>query len=66
MISTLRIAINNLAGVPSIVFGVFGLGFFCYVVGVQVDQLFFSAQLAETPPLSARAVCSGRRSPWHC
>jgi phosphate transport system permease protein len=50
MISLLRIAINNLAGVPSIVFGVFGLGFFCYGVGVQVDQLFFSTQLAENTP----------------
>jgi len=33
IISTVRIAINNLAGVPSIVFGVFGLGFFCYIIG---------------------------------
>lgn len=37
LISTLRIAINNLAGVPSIVYGVFGLGFFCYTVGKYVD-----------------------------
>ncbi len=36
-ISTLRIAIHNLAGVPSIVYGVFGLGFFCYTVGKYVD-----------------------------
>ncbi|HEY1598471.1 MAG TPA: phosphate ABC transporter permease PstA [Pirellulales bacterium] len=50
MVSLLRIAINNLAGVPSIVFGVFGLGFFCYVVGVQVDQLLFSTSLAENTP----------------
>jgi phosphate transport system permease protein len=50
LVSVLRIAINNLAGVPSIVFGVFGLGFFCYVLGVQVDQLFFSAELAENTP----------------
>lgn len=35
--SLIRIAINNLAGVPSIVYGVFGLGFFCYTVGAFVD-----------------------------
>ncbi len=45
MISAVRIAINNLAGVPSIVFGVFGLGFFCYLVGGSIDQVFFQANL---------------------
>lgn len=40
-----RISVNNLAGVPSIVFGVFGLGFFIYVLGVSIDQLFFSDKL---------------------
>lgn len=45
MISAVRIAINNLAGVPSIVFGVFGLGFFCYVVGGTIDEVFFKANL---------------------
>ncbi|MEO1008168.1 MAG: ABC transporter permease subunit [Planctomycetota bacterium] len=35
--SVVRIAVNNLAGVPSIVYGVFGLGFFCYAVGGFID-----------------------------
>lgn len=42
---TIRIAVNNLAGVPSIVYGVFGLGFFVYGVGEQIDHLFFEAAL---------------------
>ena len=40
-----RIAVNNLAGVPSIVFGVFGLGFFIYAIGGTLDQLFFPERL---------------------
>ncbi|MHA7817427.1 MAG: phosphate ABC transporter permease PstA [Pseudohaliea sp.] len=40
-----RIAVNNLAGVPSLVFGVFGLGFFVYVLGGEVDRLFFADRL---------------------
>ncbi|MHC8441542.1 MAG: phosphate ABC transporter permease PstA [Candidatus Eutrophobiaceae bacterium] len=36
-----RISVNNLAGVPSIVFGVFGLGFFVYVLGGSIDALFY-------------------------
>lgn len=36
-----RIAVNNLAGVPSIVYGVFGLGFFVYQVGGSLDKLFY-------------------------
>ena len=45
LITAVRIAVNNLAGVPSIVFGVFGLGFFCYVLGGSIDAVFFSAKL---------------------
>ncbi len=37
----IRIAVNNLAGVPSIVYGVFGLGFFVYVVGGSIDKIFY-------------------------
>jgi len=41
----MRISVNNLAGVPSIVYGVFGLGFFIYFVGGGIDKLFFSEAL---------------------
>lgn len=41
----IRIAVNNLAGVPSIVYGVFGLGFFVYMVGGRIDQLFYQEGL---------------------
>ena len=41
----IRISVNNLAGVPSIVYGVFGLGFFVYVLGHNIDQLFYQEAL---------------------
>jgi len=41
----LRIAVNNLAGVPSIVYGIFGLGFFIYFIGSGVDQAMFPEAL---------------------
>lgn len=41
----IRIAVNNLAGVPSIVYGVFGLGFFVYTLGGSIDHLFFPEAL---------------------
>ena len=45
LVRSVRIAVNNLAGVPSIVFGVFGLGFFVYLIGGSIDQLFFPESL---------------------
>ena len=45
VVRAVRIAVNNLAGVPSIVFGVFGLGFFVYVIGGGIDQLFYPEAL---------------------
>ncbi len=41
IVRLIRIAVNNLAGVPSIVYGVFGLGFFVYFLGGNIDALFF-------------------------
>ncbi len=41
VVRIVRIAVNNLAGVPSIVFGVFGLGFFVYTVGGSIDRVFY-------------------------
>jgi phosphate transport system permease protein len=41
----IRIAVNNLAGVPAIVYGVFGLGFFVYFLGGSIDQLFYAEAL---------------------
>lgn len=41
----IRIAVNNLAGVPSVVYGVFGLGFFVYFAGASIDSLFFPEAL---------------------
>ncbi|WP_366919399.1 phosphate ABC transporter permease PstA [Hydrocarboniphaga sp.] len=41
----IRIAVNNLAGVPSIVYGMFGLGFFVYFVGANIDRAFYAESL---------------------
>jgi phosphate transport system permease protein len=45
LVSIVRISVNNLAGVPSIVYGVFGLGFFAYILGGSIDQAFFPERL---------------------
>ncbi|MDX1336192.1 MAG: phosphate ABC transporter, permease protein PstA, partial [Gammaproteobacteria bacterium] len=41
VVRMIRIAVNNLAGVPSIVYGVFGLGFFVYFIGSGIDQVMY-------------------------
>lgn len=43
---TIRFAVNTLAGVPSIVFGLFGLGFFIQTIGSQIDDVRWSAKLS--------------------
>lgn len=45
VVRLVRIAVNNLAGVPSIVYGVFGLGFFVYLIGGTIDSLFYAEAL---------------------
>lgn len=54
-VSAVRIAVNNLAGVPSIVFGVFGVGFFIYGVGGTIDRLFF-AEALPTPTFGTGGI----------
>lgn len=45
LVRIIRIAVNNLAGVPSVVYGVFGLGFFVYFIGGSIDEIFFAESL---------------------
>ncbi|MCU0587176.1 MAG: phosphate ABC transporter permease PstA [Syntrophobacteraceae bacterium] len=45
LVSVVRICVNNLAGVPSIVYGVFGLGFFAYICGGSIDRIFYPERL---------------------
>ncbi len=54
-VRALRIAVNNLAGVTSIVFGIFGLGFFVYVIGGTIDQLFY-AEALPTPTFGTGGI----------
>ena len=59
LVSIVRISVNNLAGVPSIVYGVFGLGFFAYGLGRSIDDCFFSNGCLTQP--TEPAVLSGLR-----
>ena len=51
-----RISVNNLAGVPSIVFGVFGLGFFVYVLGGSLALGYFGFEYYQANKAKLRAV----------
>ena len=55
LVRLVRIAVNNLAGVPSIVFGVFGLGFFVYFVGGTIDRLMYP-ELLPTPTFGTGGI----------
>jgi phosphate transport system permease protein len=50
LVRVVRIAVNNLAGIPSIVYGIFGLGFFVYGIGGRFDQWWFPERVASGTP----------------
>ncbi len=43
----IRFAVNTLAGVPSIVFGLFGLGFFIQTIGTGIDEYRYESKMEE-------------------
>jgi phosphate transport system permease protein len=47
----IRTSVNNLAGVPSIVFGLFGLGFFILFIGRELDEVLQTGLLFGKPAL---------------
>jgi phosphate transport system permease protein len=51
LVQLVRIAVNNLAGIPSIVYGIFGLGFFIYLVGGHLDAWLFPERVAASEPV---------------
>jgi phosphate transport system permease protein len=54
LVRLVRVAVNNLAGIPSIVYGIFGLGFFIYLVGGSLDQWLYPARVAASEPVFGR------------
>ena len=45
VVALIRLAVSNLASIPSVIYGVFGLGFFVYQVGGSIDTLFYADKL---------------------
>ncbi len=56
LVRLVRIGVNNLAGIPSIVYGIFGVGFFINYLGVQVDHSLFAHQLSKGPVFGTGGV----------
>ena len=56
LVRLVRIGVNNLAGIPSIVYGIFGVGFFINYLGAQVDQTLFAHQLSKGPVFGTGGV----------
>jgi len=50
LVHLVRMAIQNLAGVPAIVFGLFGVGFFIEFIGRGVDRALFGGRLVYGQP----------------
>lgn len=50
LVNWVRLALQNLAGVPAIVFGLFGLGFFVHFMGGGIDKLVFGGELSFGQP----------------
>jgi phosphate transport system permease protein len=49
LVRLVRIGVNNLAGIPSIVYGIFGVGFFINYLGAAIDNNFYAYHLANGP-----------------
>ena len=56
LVRMVRIAVNNLAGIPSIVYGIFGLGFFIYLVGGNLDRWLFPAMVDASEPVLGKGA----------
>ena len=51
LVRLVRVAVNNLAGIPSIVYGIFGLGFFVYACGGTLDTWFYPERVQAGEPV---------------